>query len=86
MLPPFPQSPDGPRTYKVLFLFDVVMILLLSVSAYAAKEGNKTSPEPLAYFDMQAWLQSLPDDSVLRYDALKLVTSLQGLVNRDAPR
>ncbi|MCC6142691.1 MAG: hypothetical protein IT368_02680 [Candidatus Hydrogenedentes bacterium] len=41
---------------------------------------------PLVYFDVNAAFAELPDDSVLRYDALKFVTALQGLVNRDEPR
>ncbi len=44
------------------------------------------TPSHLVYFDMEQCLADLPDDSVLRYDTLKLVASLQGVVNRDEPR
>jgi hypothetical protein len=54
-------------------------LLLLCVSVCAA-------PPALVHFDMEQCIADLPDDSVLRYDALKLVASLQGVVNRDEPR
>jgi hypothetical protein len=41
---------------------------------------------PLVYFDMEKCLAALPDDSVLRYDTLKFVASLEGLANRNEPR
>jgi len=44
------------------------------------------APAPIVDFDMEQCLAELPDDSVLRYDTLKLVASLQGVVNRDEPR
>jgi hypothetical protein len=65
------------------------MSLMIALSMlFAAPEAAATAaaPAPLVYFDMQACLQALPQDTVLRYDALKLVASLQGLVNRDKPR
>ena len=66
------------------------MPLMLAVSMlFAAPEIASTAaaaPAPLVYFDMQACLQALPDDTVLRYDALRLVSSLQGLVNREEAR
>ncbi|HPO15205.1 MAG TPA: GxGYxYP family putative glycoside hydrolase [Candidatus Hydrogenedentes bacterium] len=45
-----------------------------------------SAEEPLVYFDLQKCIAGLPDDSVLRYDTVKLVASLQGIVNRDRPR
>ncbi len=54
-------------------------ILILSAALFAP-------PSEIVYFDMQQCLAELPDDSVLRYDALKLVASLQGRVNREEPR
>ena len=42
--------------------------------------------EPFVYLDMTPVLARCGADSVLQYDTLKLVASLQGLVNRDAPR
>lgn len=42
--------------------------------------------EPLVYLDMVPVLQRCGGDTVLQYDTLKLVASLQGLVNRDSPR
>ncbi|MBX7254723.1 MAG: hypothetical protein K1Y02_00080 [Candidatus Hydrogenedentes bacterium] len=42
--------------------------------------------EPIVYFDLAACVASLPDDSVLRYDTVKFVAALQGLVNRERPR
>ncbi len=63
------------------------MTFMIALSMlFAASDAPVAAPTPLVYFDMQACLQSLPDDSVLRYDTLKLVSSLQGLVNRDKPR
>ncbi len=43
-------------------------------------------PEPLVYFDLKQCLADAPDDSVFRYDLVKLVASVQGLVNRERPR
>ena len=64
------------------------MSLMIALSMlFAAPDGAATATRtPLVYFDMQACIQSLPEDTVLRYDALKLAASLQGLVNRDKPR
>lgn len=42
--------------------------------------------EPLVYLDMAPLLQRCGGDTVLQYDTLKFVASLQGLVNRDTPR
>lgn len=42
--------------------------------------------EPVVYFDVPACFAQLPQDSVLRYDALNFVSSLQGLANRDRCR
>lgn len=42
--------------------------------------------EPLVWFDLGACLKTLPEDTVLRHDAMNYVASLQGLVNRDGPR
>lgn len=44
------------------------------------------APSNIVYLDMDQCLADLPDDSVLRYDTLKLVASLQGVVNREEPR
>jgi len=62
------------------------MSLMIALSMLFAAPNTAPAPKPLVYFDMQACINALPDDTVLRYDALKLVASLQGLVNRDAPR
>ncbi len=62
------------------------MSLMIALSMLFAAPDAVAAPAPLVYFDVQACIQSLPDDTVLRYDALKLVASLQGLVNRDKPR
>ncbi|MCF6285375.1 MAG: hypothetical protein L3K26_09325, partial [Candidatus Hydrogenedentes bacterium] len=55
----------------------ILAALLFCVSATA---------EPLIVMDMNACLKRCGDDTVLRYDTLKLVASLQGVVNRDQPR
>ncbi len=86
MLLPLPQLLDELKHNKFFFLLGVAIVLLTSINAFSANGGHKASPQPLVYFDMQTCLQSLPDNAALRYDALKLVASLQGLVNRDAPR
>jgi hypothetical protein len=56
-----------------------ILPLLLVLAAPAA-------PPPLVYFDVHAAFAELPDDSALRYDTLKFVTALQGVVNRDEAR
>ena len=48
--------------------------------------GTETEPEPLVLFDLEQCVQQLPEQSVLRYDVVKLVACLQGLVNRERPR
>lgn len=55
-------------------------LLMVCLSVFAAPQ------EPLVYFDLQACLAGLPDDSALRYDTAKFVSSLQGVVNREQPR
>ncbi len=47
--------------------------------------GNDLSTE-LIYFDLVEAFATMPRDSVLHYDTLKLVSALQGLVNREKPR
>ncbi len=42
--------------------------------------------EPIVYFDFEKYFEATPDDSVLRYDAIRFVASLQGVVNRKGPR
>ena len=71
---------------KGTLLLSLAMLFSASATALADTGTTKASPQPLVYFDMQSCLQSLPNNDTLRYDALKLVASLQGLVNRDAPR
>ena len=56
------------------------MLLLLFVSLLNAAE------KPLVVFDVNSCFTECGDDSVLKYDALKFVSSLQGLVNREEPR
>ncbi|MCC6489000.1 MAG: hypothetical protein IT364_15985 [Candidatus Hydrogenedentes bacterium] len=49
--------------------------------------GVLCAAEPgLVRFDLEKCLADLPDDSVLRYDVVKMTASLQGVVNRDGPR
>lgn len=55
------------------------MLLVLSSLLTAANE-------PLIYFDLKQCVAELPADSVLRYDTVKLVAALQGVVNREQPR
>ena len=45
-----------------------------------------SAADPLVYFDLQQCLSELPEDSVLHYDTVKFVASLQGIVNRERPR
>lgn len=60
------------------FAFLSAAFLCAAVCASAA--------EPLVWFDLGACLKTLPEDTVLRHDAMNYVASLQGLVNRDGPR
>ena len=62
--------------------FALLAALMLPALLPAAEETRAT----LVYFDVAKAFESMPQDSVLQYDTLKLVCSLQGLVNRDAPR
>lgn len=58
----------------------VLSRMALAVFAFSA------AAEPLVWFDLGACLKTLPEDTVLRHDAMNYVASLQGLVNRDGPR
>lgn len=60
---------------------DWIMSGLLVLLAALAQPAQP----PIVYFDLQKCLASLPDDSVLRYDTVKFVASLQGVVNRRGP-
>jgi hypothetical protein len=53
---------------------------------YTAHHSPDDGEVPIVYVWVDEIFKEIPDDSVARYDALKLVASLQGLVNRDAPR
>lgn len=53
--------------------------LLVSAALFGA-------PENIVYFDLGRCVAELPDDTVLRYDVVKFVSALQGVVNRDKPR
>ena len=68
-----------------------MMLWILACMQMAAAEPTiQSSPlmtpdNALVVFDLEKCLADLPDDSVLKYDVVKLVASLQGLVNRDGP-
>ncbi|NLN93273.1 MAG: hypothetical protein GX130_08220 [Candidatus Hydrogenedens sp.] len=71
----------------------MIMLLLscctLCISIACAEEEvqeQKGNGMAVCYVDMEILFQELPQDSVSRYDALKLVASLQGLVNRESPQ
>lgn len=66
-------------------LMAAMLICLAASDAPAAPAPDPGAP-PLVCFDLKGWLEAQPGDSVLKYDAVKLVASFQGLVNRDAPR
>ena len=59
----------------------LLIICLLPVVVDAAADHDAP-----VYFDLAAWIAAAPEDTVLHYDALKLTSALQGLVNRNAPR
>jgi hypothetical protein len=44
-----------------------------------------TPDRTLVIFDLEKCLEDLPGDTVLKYDVVKLVASLQGVVNRQGP-
>ncbi|HOE66300.1 MAG TPA: GxGYxYP family putative glycoside hydrolase [Candidatus Hydrogenedentes bacterium] len=57
------------------------------IAAILCVSVTLAAPAPrLVQFDLASYLASLPIDGTDRYDALKFVTALQGVVNRDAPR
>lgn len=58
-------------------MLSLLTALLISLGA---------TSDPLVVMDMEACLAQCGDDTVLRYDTFKFVASLQGVVNRDAPR
>lgn len=58
------------------------MPLLIALAALCATAVS----QPLVYFDLKSCLEAMPEDTVFRYDAVKLAASLQGVVNRAAPR
>ncbi|HOQ89773.1 MAG TPA: GxGYxYP family putative glycoside hydrolase, partial [Candidatus Hydrogenedentes bacterium] len=60
--------------------------VLLTDAAAATPESPSTAGGQLVRFDLRRCLDELPADDVLRYDAMYLVSALQGLVNWDAPR
>lgn len=62
-------------------------ILLMLFVAYLLLFTPCTAEETdLVYFDMLNAFKNMPQDTVLHYDTLKLVSALQGLVNHDKPR
>lgn len=62
-------------------------VLMLSMALVSSLLSARAAPaKPLVYFDLQACLASLPEDSVLKYDTVKFIASLQGVVNRHEPR
>lgn len=66
----------------------IISFILLAVLP-AISEGalqQDTSENLLVYSDMANVFSNMPQDSVLQYDTLKLVSALQGLVNRGKPR
>lgn len=65
------------KSISVYFVFTFFII----ISFFS--HGNE---RPLVYFDFKEACKQLPQDSVFQYDALKLVSALQGLVNRESPQ
>ncbi len=80
------DSKNFARRFRLALCAIPLLGMLLLARTAAADDTHNLPPAPLVYFDMQACLQSLPANDVLRYDALKLVASLQGLANRNEPR
>lgn len=62
--------------------------LLLIAAAFGSvtPEAAQSEPVSLVNFDLGEALAAMPQDTVLQYDTLKLVSALQGLVNRERPR
>ena len=58
----------------------------LLISFMAVLGGVSSVHEPIILFDAVSGLERIKEDSVLQYDTLKYVSSLQGIVNRDRPR
>ncbi len=53
---------------------------------FLACTAGVSRADTIMYFDLDACIASMPEDTVLHYDTLKMTSALQGLVNRDAPR
>lgn len=65
----------------------IPIILLTGLFTISETELQQdTSGNLLVYSDMSSVFSNMPQDSVLQYDTLKLVSALQGLVNREKPR
>ena len=58
----------------------------LLISLLAIMGGVPAHNDPIVLFDAIKCLETLKNDSVLQYDTLNFVSSLQGVVNRDHPR
>jgi hypothetical protein len=56
--------------------------LLIAIALLAAP----ATAQPLVVVDMEAVLARCGEDSELKYDTLKLISALQGIVNREQPR
>ncbi|MBQ5749288.1 MAG: hypothetical protein IIV87_03940, partial [Oscillospiraceae bacterium] len=70
-------------TKRILALVLALVLLLTPMVSVSAAEA--TGEDTLYYFDLEAFLNELPSSQV-QYDYYKLVTALQGLVNRDKPQ
>lgn len=69
--------------FKVLALS---LFLSCSFLAFPSSSEAEESNMSICYVDMEEVFKELPEESVARYDALKLVSSLQGIVNREKPQ
>ena len=63
----------------------LLVSVLVALPGFAAPDTEDAANESLYVFDMNSALEAIPD-SANRYDLLKFVSSLQGLVNREEPR
>ena len=74
------------RKVMTKMILNAVICFLLSMNSVGEGAPAHQGTENLVVVAIKDIFEDMPDDSVLRYDTLKLISALQGLVNRDHPR
>ncbi len=79
--------PNPSPHLRVLLITLILLFLTPHMGLAQANQNQPTMQEEILYiFDLEQYLSLKPENKVWQYDVINLVSTLQGLVNRDKPQ